>query len=217
MGLGAGALGELAGAVCVEKGAQVEDLLANVGAGVGVVYRKGSRLHFEAVVVAHDVCVEVEDVGNRAEGPVRLDAHAARVGDEGVARDARRLVIGLAEASVDDDESAPGAHSLLAVCGMDGRVPVDDVPSLGVNAKLLEDASADPLVVRERVVGVARLGPRAAILEVGALKGLDHATRERGVAPAPEVPHPVERDLVMLVPSTARQAVGVVVVGLARK
>ena len=56
-----------------------------------------------------------------------LDAHADGVGDERVSRDARRRVVGLAEASVDDHEQAAALDGALAGGGVHGRVTVHDV------------------------------------------------------------------------------------------
>ncbi len=99
---------------------------------------------------------------------------------------------------------------------MDGGVAVDD-HAVGAAAELLEDHAARGRVLDVLVVGVARLFPGRLVREVGALEGLHHAAGQRREAPAPQVPHPVERDLVVLVPRAAREAVGVVVVLLARE
>jgi len=137
-------------------------------------------------------------------------------GHERVARDARGLVVGLAEPAVDDDEHAARLDGVLAGGGVDGGVAVDD-HAVGAAAELLEDHAARGRVLDVLVVGVARLFPGRLVREVGALEGLHHAAGQRREAPAPQVPHPVERDLVVLVPRAAREAVGVVVVLLARE
>ena len=126
-------------------------------------------------------------------------------------------MVGLAEASVDDHEQPATLDGALARGGVHGRVTVHDVAVGWVDAELPEDGAADLGVVDEGEVGVPRLLPRGLVGEVGALEGLDDAAREWREASAPQVPHPVERDLVVLVPGAAGETVGVVVVLPARE
>jgi len=210
-------LGELARTIRVEKVAQVGDLAADVGARVGVSYRERPWLDPEAVVVARDVLVEVEHVIDAAEGAMGLDAHAGGVGDERVARDARRGVVCLAEPAIDDHEEPAPLDGALAGGCVHRRVAVHDVTMCRIDAELAQDGATDLGVVDEGEVGVPRLGPGGLVGEVGAFEGLDHAARERREPSAPEVPHPVERDRVVLVPGAAGETVGVVVVLPARE
>lgn len=65
--------------------------------------------------------------------------------DQGVACNPRLFLVGLGDASVDDEEAAIGPHGGLSLFLDDRDVAVDDVALVGVQVELLEDLFGDGL------------------------------------------------------------------------
>ena len=198
---------QLAVSVGVEKGRQVIDLGANVSARIRVRNLQRTRIHLELVIIGIDVATVSHNVAYLVIRAVRLDPHAIRVNDERVASDARLRVVGAAEATIDDETLAGATDWGLSGGLRYGRVAVDDVAALAIEAKLLEHVLTDIGPAGELEVGA---GPRPsrAVLHEGALESLGlPETGERAREAAPHVPHPVERLLGVVVPGTASDAV----------
>ena len=154
-----------------------------------------------------DVGVAGERLLDALERLVGLQAHAARTRDERIARDARLGVVGLAEAAVDDEQATVCADGLLALLGLDRRVPVDDMAVPGHEPEFPHDRVARVDVVRQLEVGVHGLLPGGPVVDVGALEGLDDAPGDRRLEADPQVPHPVERLLAAVTPCLAGDVV----------
>ena len=122
-----GALLDSTVSICIEQLAQVLDLAADLGTGIGVAHHAATVGLVKAVGLAFDIDVAGECLGNRRKGPVRLEAAAARAREERIAGDTRLGRVSAAEAAIDDQQLALGADGLLALGGFNGRVAVDDV------------------------------------------------------------------------------------------
>ena len=114
--------------------------------------------------------------------------------DQGVARDPRLLLVGLGDASVDDEEAAIGPHGALPLFLDDRDVAIDDVTLVGVQVELLEDLFGDGLFRGQGEVGVHLffmvflIGGEVAF-EGGHLPLAEHG----GLGSTPEIPHEVHR------------------------
>lgn len=95
--------------ICIEQLAQVLDLAADLGSGIGVAHHAATVCLVKTVGLALDVHVACECLGNRRKGPVRLETAAARARDERIAGDTRLGMVGAAEAAIDDQQLALGA------------------------------------------------------------------------------------------------------------
>lgn len=82
---GLGTLLDSTVSICIEQLAQVLDLAANLGTGIGVTHHAAPVGLVKAVGLAFDVDVAGERLGNGGKGLVRLEAASARARDERVA------------------------------------------------------------------------------------------------------------------------------------
>ena len=114
-------------AVGVEQAAQFFYLFLNLAALVGVAHANASAHHLHDLLAALDVSAAGYGLCGAGERLVLDEFEAAAVIDEGVACDARRVVVGLRETSVDDHQHAVGLDGVLALAGMNRHVAVDDV------------------------------------------------------------------------------------------
>ena len=91
--------------ICIEQLAQVLDLAADLGSGIGVAHHAATVCLVKTVGLALDVHVACECLGNRRKGPVRLEAAAARARDERIAGDTRLGMVSAAEAAIEAAKS----------------------------------------------------------------------------------------------------------------
>ena len=122
---------------------------------------------------------------------MRLYLQTVGIENERIACDAGRFLIGLAEAAVDDKQLPAGLYGAFALLCFDGGMAVYDMSVFRIKAELGQDHANDLLILPKAEIGVFRLCPCALVIDNAALKGVEHATGERTVVAAPEVPHHV--------------------------
>ena len=110
-----------------EEVIEVGDLVLHLAPLVGVADRGVEGLKFDRLGDGFDVVVGAQGFADVGDVLVLQQAQAAGVIDERVAGDARLLVVGLAEAAVDDDGFAAGLDRALALLDLDRDVAIDDV------------------------------------------------------------------------------------------
>ena len=117
---------------------------------------------------------------------------AGGVVDKGVSGDASGLLIGLAEAAVDDQKPAAAFSGTLPLLGLDGDMAVDDVAVGALQTELLQQGLAHRRVIVELIVDVLGLGPGGLVGDEAPLKGGHPIPAEDGaVAPGPQEPQKV--------------------------
>ena len=87
---------------------------------------------------------------------------------------------------------------------------VYDMSVFRIKAELGQDHANDLLILPKAEIGVFRLCPCALVIDNAAFKGVEHATGERTVVAAPEVPHHVQRRLIVLCPGVFHDHVRIV-------
>ena len=116
------------------------------------------------------------------------ELEAAGVVDEGVAGDARLMVVGLGETAVDHHKASASLDGVLTFRGVDGHVTIDDVTVHTFHFEGVEDTVAD-------LCGVTQLKVVALFFLIGLLVAEEIAfegshlrfVEEWGVLAAPEV------------------------------
>ena len=139
-----------------------------------------------------------------------LDLQTVGIENERIACDAGRFLIGLAEAAVDDKQLPAGLYGAFALLCFDGGMAVYDMSVFRIKAELGQDHANDLLILPKAEIGVFRLCPCALVVNNAAFKGVEHATGERTVVAAPEVPHHVQRRLIVLCPGVFHDHVRIV-------
>lgn len=110
--------------ICIEQLAQILDLAADLGAGIGVAHHAAAVGLVKAVGLAFDVHVARECLGNGGKGLVRLEAASSRARDKRVAGDARLGMVSAAESAIDDQQLALGADGCSPLVVLTGVWPL---------------------------------------------------------------------------------------------
>ena len=127
-------------------------------------------------------------------GAVGGEEDAVGIGDEGVARRARGLSVGVGEAAVDDQDLSLGFHRLFAFFPLHRRVAVNDFASSRVDVKGAENLFREIHFLPQAVVGIFFLFVGGFIINKVAFEGGDPLLAEKGRGfAAPQVKHEIRR------------------------
>lgn len=161
----------IAVAIGIEEVLEVVDLAAQVTAFVSVGYQHAVVGHLYNLTGGLDVGASADGIVHIQEGLVLYQFKATAVVDQCVASDARGLVVGLREATIDDHQSAIGLDGILTLGSMNRHMAIDDVAVVASDAKGIENVVDHLSVITQAEVVAFLLMPRLAVGEEVALIG----------------------------------------------
>ena len=116
----------------------------------------------------------------------------AGIVDQCVARNAGALVVGAAEAAIDDDEPPAALDGAFAFNSADRHMAVDDMAALAFQAKFAQNMFGGARVGNVLVVGVLYLNVGGGVGNVQPFKRRHGAAaKQRRFCPAPQIPQKV--------------------------
>ena len=186
-------------AIGIEQLLEVGYLLSEVLTYVGICHEHAAIGHLHNLGGTLDVGASLDGILHTGKWLVLNQLESTGVIYQGVAGDARLIMVCLGESAVDDHQLAVRLDRVLALGGAHGHVAIDDVAVRTGNAKFVHDVVDDLLLVAQQEVVALLLLVGLLVGDEVALKGGHLAlVKERAVGSTPQVEEVVDGILLLL-------------------